>query len=91
MKKLLKGLLGTVVVLVVIGVVFRSSLIEVAKEAITADMFVSADSDSFDPGLAIGSAFPPLVTLYQGRQVSDMGEFIHDKGMVFIANRSVDW
>ena len=54
-------------------------------------MFVSADTDSFDPGLAIGDQFPPLMAMYQGETISDMGQFIGDKGMIFIANRSVDW
>lgn len=91
MKKILKGLLGTVVTLLVVGFVFRTSLIEFAKDAITADMFVSADTDSFDPGVPVGSAFPPLLAHYEGREVTDLSEFIHDRGMVFIANRSVDW
>ncbi|WP_279247212.1 hypothetical protein [Candidatus Litorirhabdus singularis] len=91
MKTLLKALLGTVVTLLVVGFVFRGNLIEFAKDAITKDMFVSADNDSFDPGLAIGSTFPPLMTQLGDRHVTNISEFIPDKGMIFIANRSVDW
>ena len=70
---------------------FRGQLWEGVKDAITADMFVEADTDDFDPGVAIGATFPNIRALYQGREVKDLQPFIHDKGMVFIANRSADW
>ena len=57
----------------------------------TANMFLAADTDGYDKGLPIGSTFPPLKALYQGEVVTDLQPFIHDKGMVFIANRSADW
>ena len=69
----------------------RVELWEIAKDKLTADMFVESDSDSFDPGLAIGTAFPTIKVIYRGREISDVSQFVHDKGMVFIANRSADW
>ena len=82
---------ATLAVLVAVGALFREPLKQMAIDQLTADMFVAADSDSYDPGLAIGERFPALRALHQGNVVSDMGQFIHDRGMVFIANRSVDW
>ena len=89
-----KAFLTVVSLLFVVGggiYMFRAQLWEVAKEKITADMFIAADTDSFNPGLAIGTAFPPIKAIYQGREISGVGQFVHDKGMIFIANRSADW
>lgn len=55
------------------------------------DVFVSEDTDSFDPGLAIGAQFPPIRALYQGQEIDNIDQFIRDKGAVFLVNRSVDW
>ncbi len=55
------------------------------------DIFIAEDSDSFDPGLPVGAQFPPIRALYQGREITEIDEFVRDKGAVFIANRSVDW
>ncbi len=55
------------------------------------DIFIAEDSDSFDPGLSVGAQFPPIRALYQGREITEIDEFVRDKGAVFIANRSVDW
>ena len=69
----------------------RGQLWEGIKNTLTADMFVEADTDDFDPGIAIGSAFPAIRAHYQGQEINDLQPLIHDKGMVFIANRSADW
>ena len=91
MKKIFVGLLGFIVIAAGGVYLFRQPLMEMAGESVTADMFVSADTDSFDPGLAIGEQFPALLASYQGEPITDMGEFLSDKGMIFMANRSVDW
>lgn len=91
MKKVLLSIVGVLAVVVAGGYLFRAPLMDMLKERITADMFVAQDSDSFDPGLAIGSTFPPLKAQHEGKIISDMGQFVEDRGMVFIANRSVDW
>lgn len=91
MKKVLLSIVGVTALVVVGGYVFRAPLKESVFASITKDMFVSSDTDSFDPGPAIGKRFPSLRALRNGAVVEDMGEFIGDKGMVFIANRSVDW
>lgn len=55
------------------------------------DVLISEDTDAFSPGLPVGAAFPPIRALYQGREISDIDQFIRDKGAVFLVNRSVDW
>ncbi len=91
MKKIFLSIVGGVAVLAVVGYVLREPLFGVLKEQVTKDMFVSADADDFDAGLSIGTTFPPINALYQGAVLSDTGQFINDKGMVFIANRSAHW
>ena len=91
MKKVLLTSLGVLAVVVIGGYIFRGPLLGALYENITSDMFVGADTDAFDPGLAIGDTFPPVRAMRNGKVVEDMGEFITDRGMVFIANRSVDW
>ena len=89
-----KFFLTTISLLVLIGgglYLFRGQLWEVAKNSITSDMFIAEDTDSFDPGLATGTRFPTIKAVYLGKEVTDMKPFIHDKGMVFVANRSADW
>ena len=60
-------------------------------EQLTDDMFVTADNDSFNPGLAIGQRFPQISALHDGNEIQSVEQFVGDKGMVFIANRSADW
>ena len=91
MKKVFTGLIGFIVIAAAGVYLFRQPLMETVGEGITANMFVSVDSDAFDPGLAIGDTFPALLARYRGKTITDMGEFLSDKGMIFIANRSVDW
>lgn len=56
-----------------------------------ANMFVSEVTDSFNPGLQIGARFPAIRALYQGEEITTIDRFIHDRGAIFIAARSVDW
>jgi len=89
-----KAFLTVISLLLVAGggiYLFRGQLWEVAKEKITADMFIAADTDSFSPGLTIGTTFPSIKAIYKGREISGVSQFVHDKGMIFIANRSADW
>ena len=86
MKKIL-----FVLILLLVGYIYRVPLLEMLSEKITSDMFISEDTDSFDPGLPVGAIFPALKASYQGRMVTDVGEFSRDNGLVFIASRSVDW
>lgn len=58
---------------------------------LTDSMFVDADNDAFNPGIDTGEDFPLLMAVYQGQTVSDLRSFVGDKGMIFIASRSVDW
>lgn len=55
------------------------------------DIFISEDTDDFDPGLPIGAQFPSIRALYQGEEITEIDRFIGDNGAIFIANRSADW
>lgn len=74
-----------------LGYVFKDALWDGAQKAITKDMFIAADSDTFDAGVAIGSTFPAIKALHQGQQVTSLTSFPADKGTLFIANRSASW
>jgi len=89
-----KALTITLVVIAAIGVsayLFRGPLLEAIGELLTADMFVAADDDAFDPGIPAGEPFPAIQARYQGRTVTSVAEFAGPSGLVFFANRSVDW
>ena len=91
MKKIFVSVLCVLLVLAGSGYLFKEKLWQLVVKVVTRDTFISADTDSFDPGLALGTRFPNIKALYQGKVVSDVREFAHHKGMVFIANRSADW
>ncbi|MFT4823912.1 MAG: hypothetical protein ACJAUG_002651 [Halioglobus sp.] len=88
---MIKKILATVVSLLVLVVgsafLFKDQLMGM----ITEEMFIAGDTDSFDPGLAIGGNFPAIKAVYQGREITSINEFISDTGMIFITNRSADW
>ena len=91
MKKVLVSLSAVVVLLVAVAVLFTEQVKEVAIGLVTSDMYVAADTDAFDPGLPVGARFPTIRALHDGREISGIEPFILDKGMIFVANRSVDW
>jgi hypothetical protein len=91
LKKFLQGFAIFTAVAVIAIYLGREPLKEMAMGAITKDMFVAEDTDAFDAGLAVGTRFPALNVRYQGEQINDMGQFLSDRGMIFIANRSADW
>jgi len=91
MKRILV-ILGCVLLLAGgLGYLFRAQLWDAFSAAITADMFVTADTDAFDPGLPIGSEFPAIRALYQGQELQDIDRFVEGRGVVLVANRSADW
>lgn len=55
------------------------------------DMFIAEDADAFDPGLPIGSEFPPINALYRGEEITAIDRFMGEFGAIFIANRSANW
>jgi hypothetical protein len=91
MKKFLIGFAGFIVITGGLVFLFQDEMIAVAKDKITADMFVEADTDSFDPGIAVGETFPNIKAIYAGQQLTSIKALMGDRGMVFVANRSVDW
>lgn len=88
---MLKKILFTSVSLIVLVVggafLFKDQLMGL----MTDDMYLTADTDNFDPGLAVGDTFPSIKAIYNGSEISSVDSFVHDKGMIFIANRSADW
>ena len=91
MKKFFLVLGGILLVGAGAGYLFRAQLWDLVVDKVTADTFIAADTDSFDPGLAVGETFPAIRALYQGEEISEVRSFTHHRGMVFIANRSADW
>ena len=55
------------------------------------NMFLYEDTDSFDPGLSIGSLFPEIRAIYGGQEITRVSQFYGEKGLVVFAIRSVDW
>ncbi|MFT5132902.1 MAG: hypothetical protein ACI9SC_001370 [Gammaproteobacteria bacterium] len=91
MKKLLLIFVCVLLLAGGAGYLFREQLWEVVVIVVTRDTFIASDKDSFDPGLPVGTSFPPIKAIYQGELITDVRDFAHHKGMVFIANRSADW
>lgn len=89
-----KVLMAIVILVVLAGVgmfLFQEPLKEMAFEKMTSDMFVASDDDAFDPGLSVGSQFPPILASLDGATITDVSQYSGPNGLVFIANRSVDW
>lgn len=91
MKKILVIVAGVLASLIMAGAIFKEPLLAAVKETITADMFVNVDDDDFDVGLALNADFPEIKALSKGELITQIQPLIGDKGMIFIANRSVDW
>lgn len=55
------------------------------------DMFITDITDDFNPGVQVGDQFPAIRAMYKGEEITNIDQFIRDKGAIFIAARSVDW
>jgi len=86
-----RALMITAIALAAMGYAFREQILAVAAELLTANMFVASDSDTFDPGLDVGTDFPPVRAIHAGSELQSIDEFMGTRGTVFYANRSVDW
>lgn len=91
MKKILVSVAGLAVVLLAAGYAFKDELKESALDKMLSDMYVPEDNDEFDPGMVVENQFPTIKAIHNGQEIAQVDEFIKDKGMIFIANRSVDW
>ena len=91
MKKILLILLAAMLLAASLAYLWREPLKEAAYARLTEDMFVAQDIDDFDPGPALGSRFPGLRALYQGREITLIEGFAGVNGTVFVASRSLDW
>jgi len=78
-------------IVIAVGYLNREPLRDLVFDGITRDMFVAADDDEYDPGLPVGSVFPAINTRFNGNIIDSVEPFILDKGMIFIAVRSIDW
>jgi len=90
-KKILLSIVGVLLLISAAGYVFKEQLWHVVIMFVTKDTFIAADTDSFDPGLAVGESFPDIKAFYNGEEIDSVKDFAYNKGMVFIANRSADW
>jgi peroxiredoxin len=70
---------------------FRDPIRESAYDALTRDMFIDSDTDDFDPGPAIGSRFPGVDAVYEGRRLRLIEDLARPNGTVLVASRSLDW
>ena len=91
MKKILKIASAVILLSFAVGYLYRELLKQLVFAQITQDMFVTEDTDSFDPGPAINSHFPGLQAIYQGRSITLINEFTGVNGTVIIASRSFEW
>lgn len=90
-KKISIIIASLVLLAVALAYVLREPLKQIVYDQLTKDMFVSADTDAFDPGPAIGSHFPGLRAIYDDREINLLDEFFGTRGAVLIASRSLDW
>jgi len=90
-RRVLIGLAAALGVVLVAGYLHREELKAALIDRITADMFVAADTDTYDPGVSIGQPLPPLRALWNGREVTSVSELMGERGLLLFVNRSVDW
>jgi len=91
MKRILLSLVGALISTALVLYLFKAPLKEWLYAEITEDMFVAADNDNFDPGPAIGSHFPGVRALHEGREISLLTSLAGHNGTVLVASRSLDW
>jgi hypothetical protein len=91
MRKWLLGAVAALAIVAIGGYAFREPLFDALAERMTANMFVASDTDSFDPGLAVGERLPALHAIHRGREIDDIGPMMGAKGLALFLNRSVDW
>ncbi|MEH6550541.1 MAG: redoxin domain-containing protein [Pseudomonadales bacterium] len=91
MKKILIISLACLSIAALALYIFQAPAKEALYAKITADMFVAADDDNFDPGPALGSSFPAVRALYKDKELSQISQFAGDKGTVLVASRSMEW
>ncbi len=91
MKKFFLILIVVLAVAALAGFVFQEPLKQAIFSSLTSDMFLEADNDAFDPGIAVGATLPPIAAMANGQSVTDVRQFGGTKGTVLLTNRSVDW
>ncbi len=57
----------------------------------TDDMFISADTDSFDKGPMVGATMPAIRGLYGDTEITNLNQLAGENGTIFVVNRSLEW
>lgn len=84
--------ISAILAIFVIGFIFRVKIRDfIYVDLVTSDMFVTADSDNFDPGLRVGLVFPDMRAIYKGEIINEISQFKKEKGVILIASRSYGW
>ena len=101
MKKILKGFAAVAIIIGLASAavmldappaeLFGGKVIGLIEKPVTSGMFVSEDTDTFSPGLSIGIRFPAIQALYLGQEITNIDQFMGERGTVFVAVRSADW
>jgi peroxiredoxin len=91
MRKEYLALIAALLLLFASFFAFKGELMGIFTEEVTARMFVDKDVDNFDPGLPIAAPFPAIKARYKGEVIDNISQFMGPRGMIFVANRSVDW
>jgi len=89
MNKVSKIIVGLVLVGIISLTWHRESLLELPYNWFAENIFVSEDTDSFDPGPIAGSHFPGLQAEYDGARLTLLTSFAGAAGTVLVVLRSL--
>jgi len=89
MKKVSKIVVGLILIAMISLAWHREFLLELPYNWFAQDIFISEDTDSFDPGPVAGSHFPGLQAEYNGGRVTLLTEFAGAAGTVLVVLRSL--
>ena len=89
MEKVSKIVVGLILVGIIALAWHREFFSELPYNWFAQNLFVSEDTDSFDPGPAIGSHFPGLQAEYEGERLTLLTKFAGAAGTVLVLLRSL--
>ena len=91
MNKVVASGVTAIIIAIVLGFSYKQEIMSLVYDYITKDMYVSVDTDSFDPGPMIGDKLPTLTAKYKDKDVSSLSTFAGSKGTLLVISRSFDW